>query len=69
MGKLACFVIGLALCAGCSSPQMFPLQPGEQILFQDAARAEGFRRASGNDSYSLGGKAVTITRPTLVQCQ
>ena len=47
---------------------MFPLQPGDQILFTDGARAEQFRRQSGNDGYGQGA-GVKITRPTLVQCQ
>ena len=68
MGKLYYTVISLALFAGCSSPQMYPLQPGEQIVFKNVERANGFRQASGNDNYSTNA-VVIITRPTLVQCQ
>jgi hypothetical protein len=70
MGKLSCFVIvaGLALCAGCHSPAVYPLQPGETITFRDAGRANAFRQASGNDAYSQGA-SVRVTRPTLVECE
>jgi uncharacterized protein YcfL len=68
MGRNCCAVIALALLAGCSSPQMYPLQPGEQIVFKTAERANGFRHASGNDYYRTN-VDVFITRPTLVQYQ
>ena len=67
MGRIYCIVVML-LFAGCSSPQMYPLQPGERITFTSDERADGFRKASGNDNYSKG-SVVVITRPTLVQCQ
>ena len=58
------------LLAGCLQyrPAMYPLQPGDAIVFGETNRANEFRRKSGNDSYELGVK-VLITRPTLVQCE
>ena len=71
MGKIV-YGLGLVLvCTGCLhyQPRQFPLQPGEVIVFQDAGRADAFRTTSGNDAFCRGTNVVTITRPTLVQCE
>ena len=68
--RVACCV-GAGLClVGCLQyrPAMYPLQPGDAIVFGQTNRANEFRRKSGNDSYEFGAK-VLITRPTLVQCE
>jgi len=60
-----------AAAGGCTGyrPAQFALQPGEQIVFRDAARADAFRAQSGNDAGQRGTNVVAITRPTLVGCE
>jgi hypothetical protein len=52
----------LLLGCGCSTTRQFPLQPGEKIIFNDAARANAFRAESRNDTTNTG-RVVTIGEP------
>jgi hypothetical protein len=58
----------LFLLAGCYSPATYPLQPGEKIIFRDAARANEFRRLAGQDAYRAG-SVVEIDRPAALTCE
>lgn len=62
-------LIGLMALAGCAyQARQFPLQPGEKIIFNDAARAAEYRVQSGNDRGATN-RVVEITRPCAVTCE
>jgi len=61
---IGCLFCALALSA-CYTPREYPLQPGESVIFRDAARANEYRSHSGNDA-ARAGRVVEITRPTRI---
>ena len=51
MKKYLTALLAPLLLGGCYSPHLFPLQPGEKIIFNSRERAAQYRQLSGNDRY------------------
>lgn len=60
--KTLLLIASLTLLCGCYSARQYPLQPGEKIIFNDAPRANEYRKQSGNDTSSTN-RVVIVTRP------
>jgi hypothetical protein len=65
-------VSALAVCILLTScayrAAQYPLQPGEKVIFNNAARAREYRQLSGNDPGNTN-RVVEITRPCAVSCE
>ena len=62
MKKYLTALLAPLLLGGCYTPHLFPLQPGEKIIFNSRERAAQYRQLSGNDRYHTN-CVVQITRP------
>ncbi|HRV30749.1 MAG TPA: hypothetical protein P5169_03490 [Kiritimatiellia bacterium] len=60
---------GALLATSCAyRGALYPLQPGEKIIFATGARAVEYRQRSGNDAGQTN-RVVEITRPCAITCE